>query len=365
MANRTSHGIRIAEYWLLAAVLVVFACLSFFYTSSVPPFEGPDEPEHFAYILWVAEGRGFPPQGEAAWETPVRQESGQPPFYYWLASLPLRLVDVEAPTAEYRPNPHFPSSAPGHIPDNKNIAIHYPDDDTLQGGWLALRLARGVSILFGVLLIVSVYLLARELFPERRFLAVASAALTAVIPQVLFISNVASNDIPAAAMGTLTLWLMVQLLQRGPTFRDGFTLGLAFGLSALSKTGNLALALPVAAGFAWLFWQKNEVRPQLLKAAVAAVVAALLAGGWWYLRSWVLYGSPFGLDAHYLAPWALSAESAPLNPVAQWQEVFYSFWAAFGWGNIKFQALLYLPIVVLTLVAVLVPVFIIRKNWPG
>ena len=90
MAEQKSSGKIIAAHRPLLAVLLIFTCLSFFYSNSIPPFEGPDGPEHYAYIIWLAEGKGFPPQGEAAWETPVKQEAGQPPLYYFLASMPVR-----------------------------------------------------------------------------------------------------------------------------------------------------------------------------------------------------------------------------------------------------------------------------------
>ncbi|HUM68279.1 MAG TPA: hypothetical protein PLK31_05470, partial [Chloroflexota bacterium] len=104
--------------WGLPVLLLIG--LSAWYRSLIPPFEGPDEPEHTAYIFWLVENRRLPPQGEAAWQTPVRQEAGQPPLYYLLAALPTAVGNLMEPTAVYRPNPYFPSAAPGNVPDNKN-----------------------------------------------------------------------------------------------------------------------------------------------------------------------------------------------------------------------------------------------------
>jgi hypothetical protein len=353
------------RYAPLLAVLALFACLSLIYTRSVPPFEGPDEPQHYAYVIWLAEGRGLPPQGEEGWETPIQQEAGQAPLYYFLASLPVRLAQFDNPPAEFRPNPHFPSGAPGYIPDNKNLAVHYPDDNDLRGGWLALQLARGVSFLFGILLIVSVYKLGQAFFPESRFVPAVSALFTAVVPQVLFISNVVSNDIAAAATGAFALWLLVLLLRRGPSMKMAFTFGLAFGLAALSKSSNLALAFPAAGGFLWLWLRETEQRGKVLRAATAAAGAAVLAAGWWYVRNWLLYNSPFGLTAHYLAPWALSEDVLRSNPTAQWLEVFYSLWAAFGWGNIKFPGWVYYALMGLSLLAAAGLAIKARKLWRG
>jgi hypothetical protein len=60
--------------WTLSGTLAVFLLLGPIYVWQVPPFEGPDEGEHFAYITWLVEEGMLPLQGAAAWETEVRQE---------------------------------------------------------------------------------------------------------------------------------------------------------------------------------------------------------------------------------------------------------------------------------------------------
>lgn len=346
--NRRSLATR----WLLGVILLGFAGLSFLYGQFVPPFEGPDEPEHFAYIVWLAEGRGFPPQGERAWLTPVRQEASQPPLYYWLASLPARLLDLSDPPAAFRPNPHFPSNAPGTIPDNKNVAIHYPSDtQPLGGGWLALYLSRTVSLMFAMLLIVSVYGLMRQVAPDRPGAALAAALLVAAIPQVLFMASIVSNDVATAATSALTLWLLAILVRSGPSLGYGLALGVAFGLVALTKTSGLVLALPIGGALFWLWWSKKDSGRQVLLAGLGVLSGALLVSGWWYARSWILYETPLGLDTHYQAPWALSSATERIAPPSAWLEVFFSFWAAFGWGNIKFPGWVYWLLAALVLIA--------------
>ena len=139
--------------WPLLIIIGVFLILVGLYSSATPPFEGPDEPQHYAYIEWLVEHNDFPPQGKASWNTPVQQESSQPPLYYLISSIPARYAGVDGPRAEYRPNP-YPLRFPLLHPDNDNRAIHYPADASLlEGGWLSFYLARGVTVLFGILLI--------------------------------------------------------------------------------------------------------------------------------------------------------------------------------------------------------------------
>ncbi len=323
-------------YWVLPAILLLFTSLVGLFSSTIPPFEGPDGPEHFAYVLWLAEGKGFPPQGAAAWDTPLQQEASQPPLYYALGALTLRLAGISQFDQEPLRNPHFPSDAPGHVPDNKNVLIHNPQRPPWQDGWGPVYLARLVSWAAGLLLLLSVYGLAREVRPGVAAFPPLAVLVTALNPQVIFQSSIVSNDIAAAAASALTLWLWARLWQRGPTARRALALGAALGLAALTKTNTLVLVAPIALGLLWLWRRAPAARQRILLATLLTAAAALLAGGWWYLRAWLVWGSPFGLDTHCYAIWAYCDDIARRpDPLAQWREVYYSFWAAFGWGNIK------------------------------
>lgn len=324
------------RHWQLLLLLPCFLLLALVYDRTFPPYEGPDEPQHFAYIQWLVEEGTLPPQGEAAWETPVEQEAGQPPFYYVVASLPARLVGFEPP-APYRPNPYFIGPFPRDNIDNDHRAIHYPGDARPPaGGWLSLYLARAVTLGFGLLLIAAIYLLGREVWPGSG-VAPAAATLAAFTPQVLFLSTVISNDVPAAALSTLALWQLAVMLRRGPSLNRGIAAGLLVGLAVLTKVSAAGLLAPAAAGLIWLWLRADRAgdRRQVLVAAGGMALSAALVGGWWFLRNWALYGSPLGLGAHDFTTWAIRDPADLASPYLRWLEVFRSFWAGLGWGTVR------------------------------
>ena len=84
-------------------------------------------------MQWLVAGNGFPPQGEAAWATPIKQEAGQPPLYYIVGAVPVYLLTRADPRAVadnplvFRPNPTY-FSPPRDYPDNDNIGLHYASD---------------------------------------------------------------------------------------------------------------------------------------------------------------------------------------------------------------------------------------------
>lgn len=325
-------------------VVLAFLALCLVYVWSIPPLEGSDEYEHFAYVTWLIDQRSFPVQGEAGWHSSVRQESGQPPLYYLLASLPARLVGTQPPLI-FRPNPYFRYDLPPTIPDNKNTALHYPGD--VGGGWLALQLARSASVVSGVLLILCVYGLARAIFPERPGASLAAAAFVAFIPQVLFHSSHVSNDILAAALSTLAIWMLARIVtadagRPSDNIKSGLWLGGALGLAALVKVNTLLIGLPVVLGIAWLGLGRGTAvghrdRLRLVMATVAGAGLGFVAvAGWWFVRSRLLYGSFLGLDTHCYQELSTCGAIGLVMPIgAAWRDTFRSFWAAFGLANIR------------------------------
>ncbi|MEW5985407.1 MAG: glycosyltransferase family 39 protein [Chloroflexota bacterium] len=316
-------------------VLLAFVILSAIYVWSIPPMEGADETEHFAYVAWLAEGRGLPPLGRAAWETPVRQEASQPPLYYALASLPVRLVGTRPPLV-FRPNPHFRYELDPTLPDNKNSALHDPaDTHPLRGAWLAIYFARGVSVLAGAATVVAVYGLAQTIFPERPAAPLAAALFVASMPQVIFHSSHVSNDMLAAATSAFTLWQLARLARHGPTVGQGMVVGAALGLAALSKVNTLILGLPLLLVIGWL-WRQPSTRRSTFLAGLGLAFSFLLVAGWWFGRNWLLYGAPFGLDTHCYQAWASCGPMRLQWPLlTEWWHTFRSFWAAFGLSNVR------------------------------
>lgn len=322
----------------LSGIIILFLVLGIIYLWLIPPFEGPDEAQHFAYIKWLVTESSLPPQGEAAWKIGIEQESGQPPFYYFIASLPARLLDITNPAAIYRPNPHFIGPLPRSVDDNANRAIHYPSDaQPLRGGWLAFYLARGISLGFGVLLIVSVYGLVRQIWPEPHSVALGAALLVAVTPQVIYISSMVSNDIPAAALSTLAFYFFARYLHQYETRNPywGTLVGLVLGLAGLTKISAFTLSLPIGLGLAWLWFSQRRSLAQIVQFGLALTLGIFITSGWWLGHNWLIQGSPFGLNPHDQTPWAISPGD-PIDPfLFRWQEVWRSYWLSLGWGTLR------------------------------
>jgi hypothetical protein len=332
------------KYWPLAGVVLVYVILAVIYGFLTPPFEGPDEPQHFAYVMWLADGKGFPPQGEAAWDTPMEQEAGQSPLYYLAASLPVGLINTASLAVDYRPNPYFPGPALGNKFDNDNRAVHaLAEEQPFQDQWTGLYLARLVTLLFGILLILGVYLLAEQVKPLQPAFAYYAAVLVALMPQVHFLSSVVSNDIPAAALGTLALFFLAGIIRRAPgaSGASAFAAGFFIGLAAMTKINALLLLAPAAVTILWLWLGAKQPLKQTAVCALWMGGGFLLVSGWWFVRGIRLYGSPLGVGTHDYAPWVIADPRSLASPLARWLEVGRYYLITLGWGTIRPPAWIY------------------------
>ncbi len=352
----------------LACLLLLFGVIGLTYSLITPLFEAPDEVWHYAYVRYLAEQRALPSLTDDA--SGAHQEVAQPPLYYAIAALVSGLVpDDDLPELMWH-NPGFGYQAGGTVNDNKNMLVHTGRERfPWRGAVLALRLARFVSLAFGLLTVVATWGLGQEAFPQRPALALGTAAVLVFHPQFLFISGVASNDSAAAALSTAALWAIARSVNRGTTTRCTLAIGLLIGLAALTKTSTLLL-LPLAA-IALLLANRRPSsdvghRTSDVRHCSLIVLVALAVGGWWYVRNAVLYGDPFGFQVHADTLWGRAAPASLATVLAELPRLYRSFWGAFGWGHVEFPSWVYLALGT-TLVVSLVgwSGAVVKRRLPG
>lgn len=330
------------EHWTIVAILSVYLGLGVAYSLVVPAYEAPDEPGHFAYVWYLTQHRRFPVQ-RPTYEENLSAEGHQPPLYYLLgaaATLPLadRMRDFRLPT----PNPCFAWRP--YDPGWQTAFLHTEVEAfPFRGVWLGLDIVRWLSVLLGAITVWATYCLGRILFPARRWLAPAAAAIVAFNPQFVFIHSSANNDNLATALSALLLLATVRAVIRSPRRRDFVALGLLLGLGALTKYSTFALApLPFLA-VAWLGWKERDWRETLWRLALL-IVTPILVAGWWHVRNQMLYGDLLAWEVMLSTLGRYVARTGPFT-VADLGEFlavsFTSFWAEFGWLSLMFPSVVY------------------------
>jgi hypothetical protein len=242
------RGARGTAAWLFVIAALNFCC----WAVITPPFQAPDEVDHFAYTQSLVERDKAPSRDVGS------------PLPRWSSSESLALEDTSfftdhqvgdtrAPWRSFEQSYYdgqahklHPSAANGG--GNETAATHGPIYYAALAPAYALAssspfsqltLMRITSALIGALAVLFTYLLARELVPGRRWLAVLPALIVAYEPMYGFISGAVNNDVGVNAGAAALEWLLIRMLRRGVSIPWGLL------------TGALLIGLPIVKGTAY------------------------------------------------------------------------------------------------------------------
>ncbi len=356
-------------HWSFVICLLVYLVVAVLYGVTIPIFESPDANGHYAYIHELTEGRGLPVQGTPSGERVTGYVASHPPLYYTLcAALTFwNREDVDRLDWVWR-NPYHAMGYPGSVA-NKNYLVHTPAERfPWRGTPLTMHIARLVSTALGALAVVATYGITLELFPERRWLALGAASLTAFNPMFVFTTARVSNDAAVAAFGSLVVWGAVRLAVRGLSRRGLALTGVALGLATLSKLSGITLA-PVVALALLLdairkFGNRKFVIRKFVVSALVLFGTAALVGGWWFGRNLLLYGELMGTHAWLSHTATVRPEAIGLlDVIPELHGLEMSYWAMFGWFNVAVAPWMYRFWWMLARVGVLGLLFVLADQW--
>ena len=337
----------------ITLILVAFAVLGVLYSVVNPLAEAPDEDWHYDYVKYVTDGRGLPVLHFDPSKNIVHGTVGHhPPLYYGLSALLTFWINTEDADSLLWDNPHFLAGLP-HALGNKNRIIHTDAEAfPYQGTALAMHIVRLLSVLFSGITVLATYLIALEIFPEWKPLALGAAALNAFNPQFLFIGARISNDTAVTAFSALVLLGTVRLLKRGATKGRLVWLGVTLGLALLSKISALALLPLVAVGLVIRAIRQRSFA-SLVKWSLVVFCLAFLITWWPYVRNWLLYRDPLATNV-WLATVRLRWPTPSLRELSEeFWGLEISFWAVFGWMNVLVHEVIYQSLAAMTRLAAL------------
>jgi 4-amino-4-deoxy-L-arabinose transferase-like glycosyltransferase len=248
---------RPAMPWPLALLLAVAALQGLAWAIVIPPFQGPDEPEHIAYAQHLAEtgrpveraveGPGYSTEISAALnELNLRATQANPNAKPSFNEVDLRAWEIY--TRE-RPDAHREDGV-GPNAQAQNPPLFY----ALQvvpyrlafGGDLLDRIfaMRLVTVALYVGTVWLVWLLAAALFgPGRTWPRVVAAGVVALHPKFASLAGTVNPDVLLAFLWTAFALVAVRALREGLTVRRVALLGGLTAASALTHGRGLPLVL--------------------------------------------------------------------------------------------------------------------------
>ena len=343
--GRISVDRRFSHHAPIVFIVALHVALGIAYGVANPIFESPDELSHFAFVRHLAAGRGLPIQSEEA----GRSENHQPPLYYLASAVATFWINTDDFPAYQRRNPFWGEDIMSVKGDNKNQFLHgVRESAPYQGTVLAVHVLRLVSTALGAITVLFTYLIASQVFPSNRAIALGSTVFVAFNPQFVFVNSSVTNDSLVATLSAATVFALIKMSdveQAG--VRQGLALGSLVGAAILAKLTAIML-IPLV-GIAVVLWAvAGASGPRVLKFGLASLLAAVGVSGWWFVRNLALYQEWSGMETMQRI-WG-THRSNPLDAgriLDAMPTVWRSYWGAFGWGNVPLDECLYQAVLVL------------------
>jgi hypothetical protein len=273
---------------LWGVLLVVTVAWALF----LPPWQSPDESQHFAYAQSIAERFALPgdrtrktfstEQGLAENRSRTGHE-GRIPGAEWRPDAFARWQGKEAklPASARSDGGGRNTAAPNPPLYYLYVALPYRvfDGASIFGRLEAMRIWSGLLLLVTA---TATWLLAGELLGRLRLLQLAAAATAGLAPMTAFMSASVNPDALLYALWSLALWLGVRILKRGLTLADAAGLFAVVGLAVTAKATSYALVPAAVLVLAIGLWRlrRRAVRAALVAALVAVAAFAIPAGTW-------------------------------------------------------------------------------------
>jgi 4-amino-4-deoxy-L-arabinose transferase-like glycosyltransferase len=277
----------------LAALAALVAIFGVTWALLVPPWQSPDEPQHFAYAESIAQRLALPgDKDRPAFSGAQRLAdaavgASRDAFYPQAAPPDWSAGDYSRYESAARGNP---SSSDGGGPNSasSNPPLYYLYADLAYGvasggnafdRLYAMRIW-GVALL--VLTIVAAWLLAGEVLGRRRLAQLTCGATAGLIPAETFTSTSVNPDALMVALWTLAMWLGARVITRGAPRRDAVALCGVTAAAVLTKATSYAL-VPAVLLALFLGWRRRpsaERRSGWSDLGIAGLVLALPVLGW-------------------------------------------------------------------------------------
>jgi 4-amino-4-deoxy-L-arabinose transferase-like glycosyltransferase len=279
--------------WVCASIALLNAVT---WSLIVPPFEGKDESDHFAYVEQIVENGSLPENGQQNGTYSTEEDlvllglhagevlhSPQTPSISSEAEQ-RTLIEAdhagaslrgsgEAGIATSEPPLYYTIQAVPYLLARGNILVE-------------LQLMRLVGALFGAMTALFTFLFLREILPRSPWAATVGALAVALQPLLGFMSGSVNPDSMLFAVAAAVFYCLARAFRRGLTLRVAVALGVVIAVGFLTKLNFIGLAFGVYAGLAVLAVREARARGRVaLRLPLLAAVIGALPVGLYVLRN--------------------------------------------------------------------------------
>jgi 4-amino-4-deoxy-L-arabinose transferase-like glycosyltransferase len=279
--------------WVCALIALLNAAT---WSLIVPPFEGKDESDHFAYVEQIVENGSLPENGQQNGNYSTQENlvlrglhSGEVLHSPQNTSITTQaeqraLIEANGAGASLRGSGEA-GIATSEPPLYYMVqAIPYL---LARGNILAqLQLMRLVGALFAAITALFTFLFLREVLPRPPWAATVGALAVALQPLLAFMSGSVNPDSMLFAVAAVVFYCLARAFRRGLTLRLAIFLGLGTAVGFLTKLNFVGFAFGVYVGLVVLAIREARARGRAaLRVPLLAAVIGVLPVGLYALRN--------------------------------------------------------------------------------
>lgn len=274
------------EAWVCA----LLACLNGVCWSLItPPFQLPDEPDHFAYVQQLADNLSLPGPGEQPYSTEegtaledlrflsVRQHPGRDAAIATPPEQQRLETDLRGASSAATPN-DLNAGLAGGEPPLYYLLQTIPYGLGSGGGLLErLQLMRLLSALMGGVTALLAFMFLREALPKSPWSWTVGGLAVAVFPLLGFMSGGVTSEAMLYAISAALFYCLARAYRRGLTRRMAIATGSVIAIGLWVKLNFLGL-LP-GAGLGLLLLTRREARLDKARAYAALTTVCTIVLG--------------------------------------------------------------------------------------
>ncbi len=318
-------------YFLVYAAMMVFL---------VPPFEANDEPDHLAYVNFVATKGRLPVQTVDSLR--INKEGHQFPLYYLIASV-LESLFLKNSSLSYEIIPNKNNRNYGGKENLVPVYNHvYNEIFKTSTDKFVFYLLRIFQVLISIVNLVFVYKVARFFFKEEKF-QLLTVFIAGALPQFVFVSSYISNDCLANLFSTLTIFTFLKMMSEKKT-ADIFIFSVVFAIGLIVKKTIFFFFPVLLLVGAWIVFSKKVNYSKAVQVFASLAISIGLFSAWFFIRNLNLYNDIFLTRVEMnTVPFYIELKSVfslyfiyPFIP-----GLFGSFWGVFGWMNVAMPFYIY------------------------
>ncbi|BCM90688.1 putative mycofactocin biosynthesis glycosyltransferase MftF [Abditibacteriota bacterium] len=372
----------------------------------VPPWQAPDEPQHYLYGFEIGRQHTTHIVTDSNVPSDAWQLATLSPHYKFVPGQQLNLSDPKAvesaiikldndKTERVRDDGRllFVRGFERFHPPGYFLAVAGVLEPLKEAGIRReLMAARWLSVLLGVLTVALSVGIGREIWPRRDGFPLLLGILVAFQPMNAFTQATVTNDAALITVFTVLLLLLLRVMRCGMSIGRGVALGAVLTLGLMTKM-SFACAVPLVVSLLlWRLWREKQVISRrkiapsklgrvALGWTVALVLPAVVATPWYVQtlkggNSKLIQSSftnanqlPRRVPTQgYSTSWEKRLRwqfiaSTPARDVVNYTRVTISYWGNFGWVNVRVPSALWIFLLLVSIgIIVIVPRRLMREK---